>query len=72
MQLIDYNGLVSKGVARSRMTLKRLIQNEGFPTGWLISPNARVWDEAEVEEWIRGRATASRPQRKSAPQNKAQ
>jgi len=30
------------------MTLKRLIDAQGFPPGVLITPNARAWDEAGV------------------------
>ena len=31
MKLIRYNDLVAKGVVNSRMTLKRLIDTQGFP-----------------------------------------
>ncbi len=58
MKLIRYNDLVAKGVVASRMTLWRLIREHNFPEGKLIAPNARAWDEAEVDEWIAGRPTA--------------
>jgi predicted DNA-binding transcriptional regulator AlpA len=58
MKLIRYNDLVEKGVINSRMTLKRLIDAQGFPRGKLITPNARAWDEAEVDAWIAARPTA--------------
>ena len=35
MKLIRYPGLVAKGVVNSRMTLKRLIDMQGFPPGVL-------------------------------------
>jgi predicted DNA-binding transcriptional regulator AlpA len=60
MKLLRYPDLVSKGVVRSRMTLWRLIKDEGFPAGALISPNARVWDEAEVDAWISARPSAKK------------
>jgi predicted DNA-binding transcriptional regulator AlpA len=58
VKLIRYNDLVAKGVVASRMTLWRLIREHNFPEGKLITPNARAWDEAEVDEWIAGRPTA--------------
>ena len=51
MKLIDYNALVAKGIVNSRMTLKRLIDNHDFPPGQLITPNARRWNEDEVDAW---------------------
>ena len=58
MKLIRYPDLVAKGVVKSRMTLKRLIDDRGFPPGVLITPNARAWDEAEVDEWVKRRPAA--------------
>jgi predicted DNA-binding transcriptional regulator AlpA len=58
MKLIRYHDLVAKGVVNSRMTLKRLIDDQGFPPGVLITPNARAWDESEVDNWIANRPTA--------------
>lgn len=61
MRLIRYNDLVGKGVVNSRMTLKRLIDSQNFPAGVLITPNARAWDEAEVDAWIAARPSARKP-----------
>lgn len=62
--MIRYNDLVAKGVVNSRMTLKRLIDTQGFPTGRLITPNSRAWDEEDVDAWIAerpiGRKTEAR------------
>jgi predicted DNA-binding transcriptional regulator AlpA len=58
MKWIRYNDLVAKGVTSSRMTLKRLIDFQGFPPGVLITPNARAWDELEVDKWVANRPTA--------------
>jgi predicted DNA-binding transcriptional regulator AlpA len=69
MKLIRYCDLAAKGVVNSRMTLKRLIDFQGFPPGVLITPNARAWDEAEVNAWIASRPTARKPStRNSAAQ----
>jgi predicted DNA-binding transcriptional regulator AlpA len=67
MRLIRYNHLVEKGVVNSRMTLKRLVDSQGFPPGQLITPNARAWVEADVDAWIANRPTA----RKQATNNHA-
>jgi predicted DNA-binding transcriptional regulator AlpA len=70
MKWIRFPNLVEKGVvnAGGRMTLKRLIDNEGFPPGVLITPNARAWDEDLVDAWIAGRPSA----RKAAATNQPQ
>jgi predicted DNA-binding transcriptional regulator AlpA len=60
-KFLDYSDLKERGVAPSRMTHKRMIDNEGFPPGRLISPNRRVWTEEEVEEWLVARPTARKP-----------
>jgi predicted DNA-binding transcriptional regulator AlpA len=69
--LLRYPDLVAKGVVRSRMTLWRLIHDEGFPPGALISPNARVWDEEAVDAWIDSRPSAKRLPRRPANGEKA-
>jgi predicted DNA-binding transcriptional regulator AlpA len=61
MKLIRYADLVEKGVVNSRMTLKRLIDAQGFPPGRLITPNARAWTEDEVNAWIASRPIARKP-----------
>ncbi len=45
MRLIRYPDLKQKGVVNSRMTLKRLIDDHGFPPGVLVTPNARAMTE---------------------------
>jgi predicted DNA-binding transcriptional regulator AlpA len=61
MKWIRYPDLVAKGIVNSRMTLKRLIDFQGFPAGVLITPNARAWDEAAVDAWIAARPAARKP-----------
>jgi predicted DNA-binding transcriptional regulator AlpA len=73
MRWIRYNDLVAKGIVNSRMTLKRLIDSQDFPAGVLITPNARAWNEAEVDEWISTRPAARKPStRKANPHSGAQ
>jgi len=66
MKLLRFPDLVAKGVVHSRMTLKRLIDLQGFPPGVLITPNARAWGEDEINAWI-----ASRPAARKAVVKKA-
>jgi predicted DNA-binding transcriptional regulator AlpA len=66
MKLIRYPDLVAKGIVNSRMTLGRLIDNQGFPAGVLITPNARAWDESEVDAWIAARPAARKPSTRKA------
>jgi predicted DNA-binding transcriptional regulator AlpA len=60
-KLLRYPDLVARGVVASRMTLKRLIDVQGFPPGRLITPNSRAWTEDEVDEWIASRPIARKP-----------
>jgi predicted DNA-binding transcriptional regulator AlpA len=60
-KLLRYTDLVERGLVRSRMTLKRRIDEQDFPLGRLISPNARAWTEKEIEEWLATRPTSRKP-----------
>jgi predicted DNA-binding transcriptional regulator AlpA len=66
MRLIRYHDIVAKGIVNSRMTLKRLIDHQSFPPGILITPNARAWDEADVDAWIASRPAARKPSTRKA------
>jgi len=61
MKWIRYPDLVARGVVNSRMTLKRPIDSQDFPPGVLITPNARAWNEDEVDAWIAARPAARKP-----------
>lgn len=72
-RMLRYPDLVAKGIVNSRMTLKRLIDTQGFPPGVLITPNARAWDEAGVDAWTDARPSARKSStRKANPQSDAQ
>ena len=68
VKLIHYSDLVAKGVINSRMTLKRLIDNQGFPPGIRVTPNSRAWIEEDVDAWIVGRPSARKPSTRIASQ----
>lgn len=52
---VRYADLAESGILTSRMQLKRLIKDAGFPKGIKISDNTRIWDEAEVDSWLDSR-----------------
>jgi predicted DNA-binding transcriptional regulator AlpA len=66
MRLLRFPDFIARGLFHSRMTLKRAIDTQGFPPGVLITPNARVWGEDEVNAWV-----ASRPAARKAIRQKA-
>jgi predicted DNA-binding transcriptional regulator AlpA len=65
-KLLRYPDLVERGIIRSRMTLKRRIDDQDFPPGRLISPNCRAWTEKEIEEWLATRPVARKPARQKS------
>jgi hypothetical protein len=62
--LLRFADLQTRGIARNREQLRCLISNHGFPRGFLLTANARVYDEAEVEAWLDSR-------RQPAPRDRA-
>src|SRR5437870_3594209 len=65
-KLLRYSDLVERGIIRSRMTLKRRIDDQDFPPGRLISPNCRTWTEKEIEEWFTARPVARKTARQES------
>jgi predicted DNA-binding transcriptional regulator AlpA len=58
---LRFADLVERRIVRSRMTLKRLIDTQGFPPGRLLTPNCRAWSDEEVDAWIASRPVARKP-----------
>jgi predicted DNA-binding transcriptional regulator AlpA len=58
MRYLRYPDLVARGIIKSRMTLKRLIDSQGFPRGVLLTPNCRAWAEEDVDAWLASRPVA--------------
>jgi predicted DNA-binding transcriptional regulator AlpA len=68
MKLLRYPDLVELGIVRSRMTLKRLVDEHQFPSGRLITPNSRAWTDDEVSAWIANRPTERKTDARAATQ----
>jgi predicted DNA-binding transcriptional regulator AlpA len=58
MRVLRFPDLVARGLFNSRMTLKRAIDSSNFPAGFLLTPNSRAWNEADVEAWLASRPSA--------------
>jgi len=50
--------LTAAGIATNWPHLLRLIDNEGFPTGIMLSRNIRAWSVDEVKRWLAERPKA--------------
>jgi hypothetical protein len=49
-----FSELKEKRIINSRMTLKRAVDSGRLAPGRLITPNCRVWTEAEVRAFVEG------------------
>lgn len=58
--LLRFTHLKALGIVTNHPQLKRLVELEGFPPGFLLGPNSRAWHEDEVEEWLANRPTTRR------------
>jgi predicted DNA-binding transcriptional regulator AlpA len=62
MGYLRFNDLRARGIVKSRPALKGLQEKSGFPSGRLIGPNTRAWDEeTEIAPWLASRPTAPKP-----------
>lgn len=55
---IRFRDLVACGIVGNWMQLHRMMDAEGFPPGYMLSPNVRAWKASEVEAWLAARPTA--------------
>jgi predicted DNA-binding transcriptional regulator AlpA len=58
--LLRFRELKARGIVSNHVTLKRWIEKEGFPPGFLLGPNTRVYRESDVEAWLASRPTERR------------
>lgn len=59
IKLLRFADLKEMNVVTNWPQLGRLIENQGFPPGYLLSPGCRVWDAPEIEAWLQKRRDAS-------------
>ncbi len=57
--LLRFTDLQERKIVNNHVTLKRWIEREGFPPGFMLGPNTRVWRESEIEDWLASRPTAN-------------
>lgn len=53
--LLRFRDLQARGIVRNWPHFKQLRAEHGFPPGRMLSPNTRVWTEAEIDAWIESR-----------------
>jgi predicted DNA-binding transcriptional regulator AlpA len=58
-KLLRFEDLKERGIVRNRTQLGRLVARNNFPSGFNLSPNARVWDEVEILDWLSQRRASS-------------
>jgi hypothetical protein len=63
---LRYSDLKARGLVKNRAQLKNMIDNYGFPTGRMLSPNVRVWTDEEIDTYIDSRPVEA----KSVPKSK--
>jgi predicted DNA-binding transcriptional regulator AlpA len=61
IQLLRFSDLKAAKLVTNWPQLKRLVTQQGFPEGYLISAHTRVWDAAAVEQWLDSRRRPSPP-----------
>jgi predicted DNA-binding transcriptional regulator AlpA len=67
-KLIRFKHLKERGIVDSWAQLSNLVQKHGFPCGFYLGSNTRVWRESEIEDWLANRPTTQRAARKEAQQ----
>jgi len=60
---VRFRDIKASGIAASWTQLSRLIDDEGFPPGIMLSPNIRAWRLDDVQLWLANRPT----ERKGVP-----
>ena len=65
-KILRFNDLVARGTVKNRPTFTRWVKNLGFPPGFMIGPNTRVWFEDEIESWEAERQDLDQRNRESA------
>lgn len=70
-RLMRFADLKESNIVTSWPQLRRLVDDHGFPPGYLLSPAVRVWDADTVEAWIdERRKTGATPRRRGSPKKR--
>jgi predicted DNA-binding transcriptional regulator AlpA len=59
IKLLRFSDLKEANVVTSWPQLRRLVRGQKFPPGYMLSPAVRVWDTAEIQDWLEGRRRLS-------------
>jgi hypothetical protein len=68
--LLRFADLKARNIVNSWTKLKSLQAVEGFPSGFMLSPNIRAWREQEIDQWIAARPTVNPRPLKGAARTK--
>jgi hypothetical protein len=55
--LLRFRDLKDRRIVSNHVTLGRWIAKEGFPPGFMLGPNTRVWREDDIDAWLDSRPT---------------
>jgi hypothetical protein len=55
---VRFSDLHDAGIVANWTILQRLIAEEGFPTGVMLSRNVRAWEISSIQRWLSERPTA--------------
>jgi len=60
IKLLRFADLKAAGAVKHWAQVRRMVDNYGFPPGFMLSPGIRVWDAHEVDAWLEKRRSAAR------------
>jgi len=64
--LLRFKDLAASGIVKNWPQLKNLVDKHGFPSGFMLSTNCRVWYSDEIDAWLKSRPLISAPLRGAA------
>jgi predicted DNA-binding transcriptional regulator AlpA len=56
-RFVRFKDLRAAGIVDNWPTLLRLVDQQNFPEGVLLSPNIRAWNIDDVQKWLESRPT---------------
>jgi predicted DNA-binding transcriptional regulator AlpA len=56
-RLIRFRDLRERGICSNWPQVRRLVETQGFPSGFYLGRNSRCWFEDEVCQWLGSRPT---------------